>query len=69
MEIPEKSAALASQLDPITMQSQVDFLGITSTCYANLIEDHNTHPVDLQLPHSIHQKKAVTTKILLSVGS
>jgi hypothetical protein len=55
LEIPEKSAALASQLDPMTMQSLIDFSRITNTCYPNLIEDHNTHPVDMQLTHRIRK--------------
>jgi Fic family protein len=48
VDIAEQSAALASRLHPITMQSLIDFLRITNTYYSNLIEDHNTHPVDIE---------------------
>ena len=48
VDIAEKSAALASLLHPITMQSLIDFLRITNTYYSNLIEDHNTRPVDIE---------------------
>jgi Fic family protein len=46
--IMEKSAALAGKLHPITKQGLIDFLRITNTYYSNLIEDHNTHPVDIE---------------------
>lgn len=46
--IIEKSAALAGKLHPITMQGLIDLLRITNTYYSNLIEDHNTHPVDIE---------------------
>jgi Fic family protein len=48
LNIAETSAALASRLHPVTMQSLIDFLRITNTYYSNLIEDHNTHPVDIE---------------------
>jgi Fic family protein len=48
VDIAETSAALASQLHPITIQSLIDFLRITNTYYSNLIEDHNTPPGDIE---------------------
>ncbi|MDX9786338.1 MAG: Fic family protein [Desulfobacterales bacterium] len=48
VEIIEKSAALAGKLHPITLQGLIDFLRITNTYYSNLIEDHNTHPVEIE---------------------
>jgi hypothetical protein len=48
VDIVEKSAALAAKLHPVTLQGLVDFLRITNTYYSNLIEEHNTHPVDIE---------------------
>ncbi|MFH0728610.1 MAG: Fic family protein [Pseudomonadota bacterium] len=48
VDIIEKSAALAGRLHPLTLQGLIDFLRITNTYYSNLIEDHNTHPLDIE---------------------
>ena len=48
VDIAEKSAALAGKLHPVTMHGLIDFLRITNTYYSNLIEDHSTHPVDIE---------------------
>ncbi|MBA4368324.1 MAG: Fic family protein [Desulfobacterium sp.] len=48
MDVMEKSAALAGKLHPVTLQGLIDFLRITNTYYSNLIEDHHTHPIDIE---------------------
>ncbi|MEE8430161.1 MAG: Fic family protein [Candidatus Desulfatibia sp.] len=48
LEILERSAALVGKLNPITMQGLTDLLRITNTYYSNLIEDHKTHPIDIE---------------------
>lgn len=48
VDLLERSAALSSKLHPVTIQGLVDLLRITNTYYSNLIEDHNTHPIDIE---------------------
>lgn len=48
VDIFEGSAALAGTLHPVTMAGLVDFLRITNTYYSNLIENHHTHPLDIE---------------------
>lgn len=48
LDIYEKSAALSSKIHPITLRSLMDFLRIINTYYSNLIEDHHTHPLDIE---------------------
>ena len=48
LEILERSAALAGKLNPITMQGLTDLLRIINTYYSNLIENHKTHPIDIE---------------------
>jgi Fic family protein len=48
LEILEQSAELAGKLNPITTMGLIDLLRITNTYYSNLIEDHKTHPIDIE---------------------
>lgn len=48
VEIIAKAALLAGKLHPITMRGLIEFLRITNTYYSNLIEDHNTHPIEIE---------------------
>jgi hypothetical protein len=48
VDVLQRSAALAGRLHPITLHGLIDFLRITNTYYSNLIEDHNTHPIDIE---------------------
>ncbi len=48
VDVFQKSAALCGKLHPITLNGLIDLLRITNTYYSNLIEDHNTHPIDIE---------------------
>ena len=48
MDVVQKSSDLGGRLHPITQQQLVEFLRITNSYYSNLIEGHNTHPVDIE---------------------
>ncbi len=44
----KESAKLTGSLHPITYQTIVDFLRIINSYYSNLIEGHETHPIDIE---------------------
>ncbi|MBC2744713.1 MAG: Fic family protein [Desulfosarcina sp.] len=48
LSLIEQSAHLGGVLHPVTSRSIADFLRLTNSYYSNLIEDHNTHPVDIE---------------------
>src|ERR1035437_7548733 len=48
IEIIEKSAKLSSTLNPITTAAIADFLRPMNSYYSNLIEGHDTHPLDIE---------------------
>ncbi|MGK5090834.1 Fic family protein [Deltaproteobacteria bacterium TL4] len=47
-EVIQKSASLGSQLHPISRQSLTILLRLINSYYSNLIEGHNTHPIDIE---------------------
>lgn len=47
-EIVSQSAALGGQIHPITQQSVIELLRLMNSYYSNLIEGHNTHPIDIE---------------------
>ena len=47
-EVVSRSAALGGQLHPVTRDSVVELLRIINSYYSNLIEGHNTHPIDIE---------------------
>ncbi|MBU3917712.1 Fic family protein, partial [bacterium] len=48
LEVVQKSSELGGRLHAVTRQQLVEFLRITNSYYSNLIEGHNTHPVDIE---------------------
>jgi Fic family protein len=46
-ELVEKASALNSQVKPKTRQSMGDLVRSMNCYYSNLIEGHNTHPIDI----------------------
>lgn len=48
LEVIKVSERLYGGLHPITLRSMMDFLRITNSYYSNLIEGHDTHPVDIE---------------------
>ncbi|MBC7998361.1 MAG: Fic family protein, partial [Leptolyngbya sp.] len=47
-EIASKSSALGSSLHPRTSANLAELVRVMNTYYSNLIEGHNTRPVDIQ---------------------
>jgi hypothetical protein len=47
-EVLRKSAELGGRLHPLLRKSVASFLRITNSYYSNLIEDHYTHPIDIE---------------------
>lgn len=48
LEVIKVSERLYGGLHPITFRSMTDFLRIINSYYSNLIEGHDTHPVDIE---------------------
>jgi len=48
IEVVQKSSDLGGRLHPVSHQQLVEFLRITNSYYSNLIEGHNTHPIDIE---------------------
>ena len=48
LDLIERSAYLDGLLHPITRRSLVEYLKLTNSYYSNLIENHHTHPVDIE---------------------
>lgn len=46
-ELLEKTAKLTGTLNPVTRKSIADFLRPMNSYYSNLIEGHDTHPIDI----------------------
>jgi len=47
VELLEKSAKLSGTMNPITRGAIADFLRPMNSYYSNLIEGHDTHPIDI----------------------
>ena len=47
LELIEKSARLSGAMNPITRAAIADFLRPMNSYYSNLIEGHDTHPIDI----------------------
>ena len=47
IRIIEKSAGLSSSIHPVTRKAISDFLRPMNSYYSNLIEGHDTHPIDI----------------------
>lgn len=47
-ELTKRSAMLAGQLPPETLAGVRELLRIVNSYYSNLIEGHNTHPIDVE---------------------
>lgn len=47
LELIEKSARLSGAMNPITRVAIADFLRPMNSYYSNLIEGHDTHPIDI----------------------
>ena len=47
-DIIARSAALSSQLHPITQQPIIELLRLINSYYSNLIEGRSTHPIDIE---------------------
>ncbi len=48
VEVIRQSAALSATLHPLTRQAIVELVRSMNSYYSNLIEGHNTHPVDIE---------------------
>lgn len=48
IELIEKSSGLAASLHPFTANAIADFLRPMNSYYSNLIEGHDTHPIDIE---------------------
>ncbi|TYO96738.1 Fic family protein [Geothermobacter ehrlichii] len=48
VEVIRRSAALSSFLHPVTRRAVVELVRSMNSYYSNLIEGHNTHPVDIE---------------------
>ena len=46
-EVVKRSSALVGRLDPVVLQSVMALVQSMNCYYSNLIEDHNTHPIDI----------------------
>src|SRR5688572_1823805 len=47
-ELLRRSAQLSGALHPVTRKSVVELLRSMNSYYSNLIEGHNTHPIDIE---------------------
>ena len=47
LELIEKSARLSGTMNPITRTAIANFLRPMNSYYSNLIEGHDTHPIDI----------------------
>lgn len=47
LSVIQKSATLGSRQHPVTLRSIQELLRIINSYYSNLIEGHNTHPIDI----------------------
>jgi hypothetical protein len=50
VEVIRQSAALSATLHPLARQAIVELVRSMNSYYSNLIEGHNTHPVDIERP-------------------
>ncbi|NOY87651.1 MAG: Fic family protein, partial [Deltaproteobacteria bacterium] len=48
IEVIRRSAALGASVHRETAKGVAELMRSTNSCYSNLIEDHNTHPVDME---------------------
>jgi Fic family protein len=48
VEVIRQSAALSTALHPVTRRAVVELVRAMNSYYSNLIEGHNTHPVDIE---------------------
>ncbi len=48
IEVIRQSAALSTSLHPLTRQAVIELVRSMNSYYSNLIEGHNTHPVDIE---------------------
>ena len=48
VEVIRRSAALSTALHPLTRRAVVELVRSMNSYYSNLIEGHNTHPVDIE---------------------
>ena len=48
IEVIRRSAALSTSLHPLTRQAVIELVRSINSYYSNLIEGHNTHPVDIE---------------------
>lgn len=48
IEVIRQSAALSTSLHPTTRQAVIELVRSMNSYYSNLIEGHNTHPVDIE---------------------
>ena len=48
IEVIRRSAALSTALHPLTRRTVVELVRSMNSYYSNLIEGHNTHPVDIE---------------------
>ncbi len=48
IELMEKSSGLSASLHPLTANAIADFLRPMNSYYSNLIEGHDTHPIDIE---------------------
>jgi Fic family protein len=47
-DLVKKASALSSSLHPLTREAIADFLRPMNSYYSNLIEGHDTHPIDIE---------------------
>ena len=48
VKVHAASARLEGRLSPLTLEGVKALLRIVNSYYSNLIEGHNTHPIDIQ---------------------
>lgn len=48
IDVIRRSAALSTSLHPLTRQAVIELVCSMNSYYSNLIEGHNTHPVDIE---------------------
>lgn len=47
-DLMERSARLGGILHPITGRPIIAYLRMTNSYYSNLVEDHHTHPLEIE---------------------
>ena len=47
IELIEKTTKLSGTMNPVTRRAIADFLRPMNSYYSNLIEGHDTHPIDI----------------------